>query len=364
CRMNLLNKIGRTYLWLSFLCLLVAVPLIFLVLDRAAKAETTEKLTLQAERIFQLLEKGQDLTPMEPVLVVEEIAKGDAVNGVQDTILTDPLEGDTELFREVVMSRPVGEKYYRVTVRQIILEPHDYLLSIGLPLLLIFLLVFFGLNLLNRRLLHSVWSPFYKNLDRMQAFSVSEEATLDLETTGINEFEKLNEVVAGLADRVREEYQTVRQFTSYAAHELRTPLAVMRSGLEEMVQHAEHDQMLSARLEKLIQETERLTRLSNALLLLTRINNQQFNRMNTLHAEKEIQRSLDRWKERHPELHIQFIQNTKEEVIWKADQELADILLDNLISNMVKHGDRRKPFSITLSAKEMSWQNIGLYNGP
>ena len=65
--MNLLNKIGRTYLWLSFLCLLVAVPLIFLVLDRAAKAETTEKLTLQAERIFQLLEKGQDLTPMEPV---------------------------------------------------------------------------------------------------------------------------------------------------------------------------------------------------------------------------------------------------------------------------------------------------------
>lgn len=73
----------------------------------------------------------------------------------------------------------------------------------------------------------------YKNLDRMQAFSVSEEATLDLETTGINEFEKLNEVVAGLADRVREEYQTVRQFTSYAAHELRTPLAVMRSGLRK-----------------------------------------------------------------------------------------------------------------------------------
>jgi heavy metal sensor kinase len=85
-----------------------------------------------------------------------------------------------------------------------------------------------------------------------------------------DEFGQLAAVVNDALARLEESFRTLRRFTGDAAHELRTPLTAIRSvgevGLREHRTEAEYREMVGSILE----EAERLTTLTDNLLLLSR----------------------------------------------------------------------------------------------
>src|SRR5699024_3916750 len=92
----------------------------------------------------------------------------------------------------------------------------------------------------------------------------------------ISEFQELQQVILTLSERVYKSYLQQKEFTGNAAHELQTPLAAIQAKLELLIQEKDLTEKQSNYLQSMEETVIKTTRLNKALLLLTKIDNEQF----------------------------------------------------------------------------------------
>ena len=85
-----------------------------------------------------------------------------------------------------------------------------------------------------------------------------------------DELGRLAQTLNALIDRLQKAIEEMRRFTADAAHELRTPLAVLRSGIEVALRSPRSAEEYRQALEAASVEANRLTRLADQLLFLSR----------------------------------------------------------------------------------------------
>lgn len=106
-----------------------------------------------------------------------------------------------------------------------------------------------------------------------QAEKIDQESISDirLNEDTVKEFRQLSVSVNLMLDRLSESFATQRQFSGNAAHELRTPLAIMQTKLELFA--AEHKNMEGDTAELVRSQTEQLDRLSRLVHTLLEMSN-------------------------------------------------------------------------------------------
>ena len=111
-------------------------------------------------------------------------------------------------------------------------------------------------------------------VDRMVATAAEITATrLDRRLEGDqsdDELGRLGKTLNGMIERLERSFGEVRRFTADAAHELRTPLSMMRTAAEVALRSPRSPEQDGRVLEDLLEEIERLTRLVTQLLFLCR----------------------------------------------------------------------------------------------
>ena len=85
-----------------------------------------------------------------------------------------------------------------------------------------------------------------------------------------DEFGRLATVFNDTLSRLQDAFERLRRFTADASHELRTPLTAMRSVGEVALQHTLDDVAYRDVIGSMLEEVDRLTRLVESLLILTR----------------------------------------------------------------------------------------------
>ena len=85
-----------------------------------------------------------------------------------------------------------------------------------------------------------------------------------------DEMARLAETLNGMLARLEESFAQTRRFAADAAHELRTPLAALRGGIEVTLRAARSPEEYRRVLASSLEEVERLIRLAEDLLLLSR----------------------------------------------------------------------------------------------
>jgi len=336
--MKLLQKTNRIYLLFTAVLLCTTGILLYFIFTRIVKSEITEKLIINKERISRELADGKVVPSLPPVITVEKLPSITSFNLIiKDTLIFDPVENDTELFHEVTSIENINGKTYRITLRQVILEPHDYYNSIGFTLLVTMCLLLVCFLFFNWRISKSIWKPFYEDLETIKKFAVSDQEKIVLSKSNITEFRELNTAVENFTDKILSDYRALKEFTENASHELQTPLAIINTKLESFLQSEELSKEQADQIHSAYSAAIRLTKLNRSLLLLSRIENHQFTDTESVSLKEIVEKQLENLDEfiKSKQLQINFHFNS--DITLKVNPFLLDTLVSNLTGNAIKH---------------------------
>jgi len=148
--------------------------------------------------------------------------------------------------------------------------------------------------------------------------------------------------------------QERREFVANVSHELRTPLTTMRSYLEALAEGAWQDQDIAPRFLQVTQtETERMIRLVNDLLQLSKLDSKDYRfKTDIIDLVKLYNYTIDRF-EMAKEQKIKFIRKLPKQSIYVSiDQDKITQVLDNIISNAIKYSPEGGTITFSLKLKD------------
>lgn len=359
--MKFLHKINRQYLWaITVLLVLLSVAGYFVL--RVSLAEEIKESILEKEyMVVHEIKDKHTLPNIYPIIETRIIDKNKVkAKSYKKIYLTDELENELEPYLEYKNSVLIDGNHYLITLRHSVLGNNELILAIALPLLLILFLTFILLFFLIKKTNKSLWKDFEDNLEIIENFSIIYKESLSLKNTGIEEFNRLNKTVLRFTNKIQKDYSTLKEFTENASHELQTPLSVIQAKLELLVQDPDLTKEQAEIIEVVNSSITRLSKLTEGLLILAKIDNNQF----ALDSDINLSNSLNE-KISYFEPFIKSKQLTLEvkiepEIIVKSNSSLLDVLLSNLLNNAIKHNIPHGSMSIGLTKNALVVSNSGL----
>jgi signal transduction histidine kinase len=160
---------------------------------------------------------------------------------------------------------------------------------------------------------------------------------LNLPRSSIAEFRDLSTAITQLVQQNHKAYKNQREFTENASHEMQTPLAICRTKLELLAQSKDLSQDQAELIGQLFDGMDRITRLNKNLLLLARIENRQFFDTEEINLSGAVQKSVHAYHRQASEKSLQVTQNVDQDSFIKFNPILLEVLINNLVSNAIRH---------------------------
>ncbi|MFN0280672.1 MAG: sensor histidine kinase [Kineosporiaceae bacterium] len=168
--------------------------------------------------------------------------------------------------------------------------------------------------------------------------SLTENALLPLPVAR-DEVRRLAETLNHMLARLRDSFERERRFVADASHELRTPVAVIKTELEAALRADDCGPQVREGLVAAVEECDRLTQLADDLLVLARLSQDGLPvRPQPIPARALLegvrQRFLDRAGQRGRGLHV----DVSADLSFVADPDRIRQALANLVDNALRHG--------------------------
>ena len=277
-----------------------------------------------------------------------------------DTLLLSRYDSQFVPFRQISFDKDIGGDIYRIHIRKSLIESNQLLKIITVVMLVVLSAGLSLLYLFQRRTSKRLWQPFYDTLKKAKDFTVHQGNKLTLSEQMIYEFNELNSALNKMTDKMLGDYQSLREFTENASHEIQTPLALINSRVEGLIQ----DTSISAKHIQWIQDIHesalRLSKLNHALLLLAKIDNGQFQESEVLNINPILAKHLDEMEELFTLKTISVSVEMNESFNVRINQSLAEILISNILNNAVKHNlADTGTILIKVSSTELKVTNTG-----
>ena len=245
---------------------------------------------------------------------------------------------------------------YSVTVAKSLKGTHDLINSILLITFITILVMLVVSLAINRILLKRLWRPFYDTLGLLKKFRLDKKQSLSFQPTSIDEFALMNQTLEKTTQQARQDYWLLKEFTENASHEMQTPLAIIRSKLDLFIQSEDISEDQSKIIQSAYAAVEKLSRLNQSLLLLAKIENNQFSETSIVNLEEKIEEKIKAFNELWQSQNIS-VSTSVEPAIVSMNGELADILFNNLLANATRHNIPNGCVRIELSTKQLRITN-------
>jgi heavy metal sensor kinase len=180
-----------------------------------------------------------------------------------------------------------------------------------------------------------------------------------------DELGELVETFNGMLARLEASFESLRRFTADASHELRSPLALMRSELEGTLERARTPEEYQQVLRGLEAEVEHMTRMVDQLLMLARADAGALRPAETnLDVADFLHETAARWRPVAETRHVRMDVDAPDSGSVWADPDLLRRVMDNLIDNATRHTPEGTAVQLTGAPTAGGW-NIDVHDhGP
>ena len=352
---KLIKKTSKTFLLTGLVLTVLSSIVLYFYTKSLLQDQVEESLYSTEARVVDALKNDQIVLSFPPITQLKKV-QHIRPEILKDTIIYDPSQDEMEAFRELSTYKEIKGQTYKITVRNLVVESEDILVAIVFSNITIFVLAFLFLFFFNTTKNIKLWNPFFKNLEQMKKFSLSSNEEIQLVDSDVLEFSELKDEILLLTSKVKNDYENLKQFTENVSHEMQTPLAIIQAKIDNIINEHDINDKQFEQISSIQKDIQRLKHLNQRVTILTKIDNNQFVKVENVNITKLLEEKIENFKE----LEINYISlNSKNDLIASMDIYLADILINNLISNAIKHNFEEKDISITTENKTLVISNYG-----
>jgi len=354
---SLVNLIVMVAIFIASALLLYKFTHIILIREMDADLSGVQSKVEQYVKQYNVFPKGFPLDEEEISFVSTGSKKTKRISEL--TQMYSQRENKMHNFMKLDFPLRYSNNWYTVSIAKPLEGMHHLsraLITISIVTILFIILISI---LLNSFLLRKLWSPFYESIKVMRNFKLGETTPLVFPKTSTKEFSFMNDSLMLTTGKAKQDYLLLKDFTENASHEIQTPLSIIRSKLDMLIQ----DEGLSQKQSELVKEAyssiKKLSRLNQSLLLLAKIENQQFDNKRKINLKEKVEEKIEQFRELWQNNGI-TINYSLHESYYYLSPELLDILLNNLFSNATNHNTNNGHITIKLEQNKLTVNNSGL----
>jgi two-component system, OmpR family, sensor kinase len=364
--MKLISKTTLIYWAMTLLGFSVAGIALLQMIERELLHEADEELHLQHELVASFLTQLENPAALKlPYIQLRLIA------GKGSPTASEPMFGDTLIgedddeedeiemapYRQMQWRQQIGQAQYEIKVFKAMLETEDAVEAILLAMIPVVIALSLLMGILMRFISKALWKPFYAALHDIGTFRPEMPQAPRFPHVHTLEFAQLNASLQRMTDKVCQDYQNLKIFAENAAHELQTPLAIAQNKIEILLQSTEIGPEEMGKIVAALEALQRIKRLNEGLLTLSKIENQQYAPLQPLAIHHVLTRQVSDFEElaalRNIAIHLQ-IQAQPQPAL---NPTLVELLLGNLLSNALRHNRAGGCIEIVLDADTLTFAN-------
>lgn len=322
--------------------------------DRHSQEVEVKNGTIALKRHREWMEREHNTVGVDPVFIEFLDIEGNLIdkspNLKESHLLYDPNQKDNVFYNGELAEKRIrqvqvpildenGKRVGHLLVAvaregsEVVLETLRYIMLITFPVILIIL--FFVARFIAGRSIKPI-NDIIDTSNKITRDNLTERIPLPHNK---DELFILSDTINQLLDRIEKTIEREKSFTSYASHEFRTPLAVLKGTLEVLIRKPRQQEEYEEKVKYCVHEIDRLNHLVDELLILTRFENQkQSLNLEDASIKNIIEDTLKYLSRNIQEKNINIRTSIPDEDIrFKTDVYLFSTIVSNILSNAIKY---------------------------
>lgn len=362
---KLLHKTLRVYLLFSLIVLITSAPAFYFFTEKLFIEDADETLFLHQKEFFANNLPSmytEDIALWNRVsrdVKIEERFSSLKMDSVFYRFYLDTLANENEPYRVLLSPVTIAGMPYTFMARVNLIESEDLIISIAILFCVVLTLLLTGLYFITRKLSFKLWLPFYSTLEQVEQFELDKNVKPIFIESDTEEFTRLNQSISSLLEKNLSIYEEQKEFIENAAHELQTPLAIFQAKLDVLVQQVPFTSEMGETLGDLNQTVSRLNRINKNLLLLSKIDNNQYPEARQFSISDLLKRQTIFLEEQAKEKNVSVQLESDASISVFGNPTLIEITISNLLLNALRHNRENGKIVIGLSQNILVVGNTG-----
>ena len=265
--------------------------------------------------------------------------------------------GSSKFYRELSQVIPINGIAYQITLRKSQEQKAALLTNFTRILILVFVLLLLSALIFNWIISRKLWAPFRRSLEKIRGARLDKIQSTRYEITNTAEFNEMNTALNEMTNKIHRDFLTMKEFTENAAHEMQTPIAVIQSKLELLLQDTSLGKEQADSIVASLDSLERLGKLNESFLLLAKIENNQYRATERIDLAAIIQKYLSLFRDLVNDKKVVIETEFSDHFSVLLHPLLADSLVVNLLGNAIKYNYTGGKIRITSSSHSLEISN-------